>query len=554
MAMATPIKIVLGSIAFAIFWVLAVFPAVPFLPIGRTAGSLLGAMLMVIFRVITPEEAFEAIDIPILGLLFGTMVVSVYLERADMFKYLGKILSWKSFGSKDLLCRVCLVSAISSALFTNDTTCVVLTEFILKIARQNNVPPHPFLLALASSANIGSATTPIGNPQNLVIAVQSKIPFMEFLVGVLPAMLIGVIVNAIILLCMFWRLLSTEKDIEDATSEVVADEDVTSHRFSPATMSHLTSVSSQDLSSVLDAMNTSEISTKEAGREANLKSQSSLSENDLQRISSGGNELTRSSVTSREATSETGNSRRERSFPARRVVSGGINGTTHMVNVSRDTVSLHFSQDKEGLVTRWRRLAWKTSVYLVTLGMLIALLMGLNMSWTTITAALALIVLDFKDARPSLEKVSYSLLIFFCGMFITVDGFNKTGIPSELWNFMEPHSHIDQISGIAVLAVVILVLSNVASNVPTVLLLGARIAAASAAISPTEEKKAWLILAWVSTVAGNLSLLGSAANLIVCEQARSAQFGYTLSFWTHLKFGVPSTLIVTAIGLPLIRS
>ncbi|KAH7855599.1 hypothetical protein Vadar_026663 [Vaccinium darrowii] len=110
------------------------------------------------------------------------------------------------------------------------------------------------------------------------------------------------------------------------------------------------------------------------------------------------------------------------------------------------------------------------------------------------------------------------------------------------------------LQGKAVLAAVILVLSNVASNVPTVLLLGARIAASAAAISPANEKTAWLILAWVSTVAGNLSLLGSAANLIVCEQARRAPLlRYNLSFWNHLKFGVPSTLIVTAIGLALIK-
>ena len=88
----------------------------------------------------------------------------------------------------------------------------------------------------------------------------------------------------------------------------------------------------------------------------------------------------------------------------------------------------------------------------------------------------------------------------------------------------------------------------------SVLLLGARVAASAAAISPAEEKRAWLLLAWISTVAGNLSLLGSAANLIVCEQARrTPQLSYNLSFWNHLKFGLPSTLIVTAIGLVLIR-
>jgi Na+/H+ antiporter NhaD/arsenite permease-like protein len=52
-------------------------------------------------------------------------------------------------------------------------------------------------------------------------------------------------------------------------------------------------------------------------------------------------------------------------------------------------------------------------------------------------------------------------------MFITVDGFNRTGIPNALWELVEPHSRIDSAKGTALLAVVILVLSNVASNVPT---------------------------------------------------------------------------------------
>ncbi|KAG4118364.1 hypothetical protein ERO13_D11G010100v2 [Gossypium hirsutum] len=509
MALAATYKVVLGSIAFAIFWVLAVFPAVPLLPIGRTAGSLLGAMLMVLFRVITPDEAYAAIDLPILGLLFGTMVVSIYLERADMFKYLGKLLSWKSKGAKDLICRICLVSAISSAFFTNDTSCVILTEFVLKIARQHNLPPHPFLLALASSANISSSATPIGNPQNLVIAVQSKISFGDFLVGVLPAMLVGVSVNALMLIIMYWRLLSVHKDEEDGTGEIVGEDDVSSHRFSPATMSHISASNSMD-----------HVQSSPNNTNGSLATHLDSLRN---RVNSGDQlEIQRS--------------------PCGSIDSNDISSPTQI------------SEDKESKAEHWKNKMWKLCVYLVTIGMLVALLMGLNMSWTAITASLALVVLDFKDARPCLEKVSYSLLLFFCGMFITVEGFNKTGIPSTLWNFMEPHAKVDRVSGIAVLAVVILLLSNVASNVPTVLLLGGRVAASAAAISASEEKKAWLILAWVSTVAGNLSLLGSAANLIVCEQARRApHLGYTLSFWNHLKFGVPSTLIVTAIGLTLIR-
>ncbi|KAI6696340.1 hypothetical protein NL676_016459 [Syzygium grande] len=490
MALAFTEKVILGSIAFSIFWVLSVFPSVPVLPVGRTAGSLLGAMLMVIFRVITPDQAYAAIDLPILGLLFGTMVVSVYLEKADMFKHLGKLLSWKSKGAHDLLLRICLISAISSALFTNDTACVVLTEFVLKIAMQKNLPPDPFLLALATSANIGSSATLIGNPQNLVIAAKSKISFGSFLVGILPAMVIGTLVNALMLLCMYWKVLSIQKDEEDGSSHLLSiqkdEEDGSSHPLLLTTMPHCTSLNLQERNSNFEPM-------------------------DIQ------------------------------SPPAT------VNGDANHVESLRNRLTSNET-------SRYKRILWKSCVYLITIGMLISLLMGLNMSWTAITAALALVVLDFKDARPCLEKVSYSLLILFSGMFITIDGFNKTEIPSTLWDWMEPHAKVNHASGIAVLAVVILVFSNVASNVPTVLLLGGPVAASAAAISAAEEKKSWLILAWVSTVAGNLSLFGSAANLIVCEQAcRDSDRGYTLSFWNHLKFGVPSTIIVTAIGLILIR-
>ncbi|XP_068330828.1 silicon efflux transporter LSI2 [Pyrus communis] len=547
MAMASPVKVVLGSIAFAVFWVLAVFPAVPCLPIGRTAGSLLGAMLMVVFRVLPPDQAYAAIDLPIIGLLFGTMVVSIYLERADMFKYLGKLLMWKTQGARDLLCRICLISAVSSALFTNDTACVVLTEFVLKVARQHDLPPHPFLLALASSANIGSAATPIGNPQNLVIAVQSKISFGTFVIGILPAMLVGVCVNALILLCMFWRLLSVQKDEEDPALEPVPEEDVSSHRFSPATLSHSASLNSQELNSRLEipTLQSSPNLDVSIGNVETLRNRLPSSENEVNKVPSGAIESARISSASKEETNDLSSHKRDETIPSKRSPSN---------DRQTDAIPTESLKGKEHLTTRWKRILWKSGVYLITIGMLIALLMGLNMSWCAITAALALVVLDFTDARPSLEKVSYSLLIFFCGMFITVNGFNKTGIPSDLWDFMEPHAQIDRASGIAVLAVTILVLSNLASNVPTVLLLGGRVAASAALISAAEEKKAWLLLAWVSTVAGNLSLLGSAANLIVCEQARqSPQLAYTLSFWSHLKFGVPSTLIVTAIGLTLIR-
>jgi len=382
MALAPTSKVVLGSIAFAIFWVLAVFPAVPFLPIGRTAGSLLGAMLMVIFKVLSPDQAYGAIDLPILGLLFGTMLVTIFLERANMFKYLGKLLSWKSRGPKDLLCRICLISAISSAFFTNDTSCIVLTEFVLKIARQHNLPPYPFLLALASSANIGSSATPIGNPQNLVIAIQGKISFGRFLMGILPAMLVGVVVNIVFLIVMYWKVLSCPKDEEDPISEVVVEEEVDSHQFSPARMAHFTPLNYQECNGNLELGN----AVQNSSQVHVMKEQSSPSASEVQMVRSGTKDSTPNS-----------NDTKEETNPSKNVAI--------VVDKPIEAHVLHSSEGKDHTNIKWKRVLWKSCVYAITLVMLISMLIGLNMAWTAIAAAITLVVLDFKDAGPSLDKV-----------------------------------------------------------------------------------------------------------------------------------------------------
>ncbi|RCV43957.1 LOW QUALITY PROTEIN: hypothetical protein SETIT_9G335700v2 [Setaria italica] len=481
-------KVLLGSLAFGVFWMLAVFPSVPFLPIGRTAGALLGAVLMIVFHVISPDDAYASIDLPILGLLFATMVLGGYLKGAGMFKHLGAVLAWRSQGGRDLLCRVCVVTALASALFTNDTCCVVLTEFVLELAAERGLPAKPFLLALATSANVGSSATPIGNPQNLVIAFNSRITFLQFFFGILPAMLAGMAVNTVMLLCMYW------KDLEGASPDEVAAVKEGGGRRGGALAGGLGALAQQ-------------CSTSPGGGAA-------------LRLRQNGH-------------------------------ANGNNGHDAESVMSENISTKHrwFMQCSE----QRRKLFLKSFAYVVTVGMLVAYMLGLNMSWTAITTAIALVVVDFRDAEPCLDKVSYSLLVFFSGMFVTVSGFNKTGLPGAIWNFMAPYAKINHVSGVTVLSLIILLLSNLASNVPTVLLMGDEVAASAATISASAVTRSWLLLAWVSTVAGNLSLLGSAANLIVCEQARRApRNAHDLTFWSHVVFGVPSTLVVTAIGIPLI--
>jgi len=514
MTLASTDKVVLGCIAFTVFWVLAVFPSVPFMPVGRTAGSLLGAMLMVLFRVMTPEDAYKAIDLPILGLLFGTMVVSIFLERADMFKYLGSALAWRSRGSKDLLFRVCLVSAVASALFTNDTCCVVLTEFILKLARQNNLPPQPFLLALASSSNIGSSATPIGNPQNLVIAVQSGITFGQFLVGVFPAMIVGVVTalasalftndTCCVVLTEFVLELAAERNLPAkpfllalATSANIGSSATpigNPQNLVIAFNSKITFL--QFFFGILPAML--------AGMGVNTVMLLCMYWKDLE----GADEVAAAAGKEMEAVEEGRSPASVLSLKNSPTASAAAHGALRQRH-GHDTDDDPDSMMSENIPTkhRWfmqcsehrRKLFLKSFAYVVTVGMLVAYMLGLNMSWTAITTAIALVVVDFRDAEPCLDKVrsctrnpagrqrttwargghahlmqcrgyvqvSYSLLVFFSGMFVTVSGFNKTGLPGAIWNFMAPYAKINHVSGVTVLSLIILLLSNLASNVPT---------------------------------------------------------------------------------------
>jgi Na+/H+ antiporter NhaD/arsenite permease-like protein len=461
-------KVVKGCIAFVLWWLLAVFPAFPLLPIGRTAGSLVGASLMVLFGVITPEAAFAAIDLPILGLLFATMVISVYLERAKAFEYLAQALSWKTQGATDLLIRVCILAAFSSALFTNDSTCVVLTGFVLKLCAHSHLSPEPFLVALATSSNIGSALTPIGNPQNLVIAVQGKLGFWQFVLGILPAVVIGMVCNIVGLLLVYGRSLS------------------------------LPSLPGEQLDRGYGAEE-EEAGTKEALLMPSL--------------------------------------------------SFNVEGGERRRRDSNPWLTIEYVIKHKERLLKVAGFVFLVGVWLVGATMH-TFEAGVGLPWTAITAALLLTVVDFEDATKTLDKVSYSILVFFSGMFITVEGFNSVGIPAQMWLAVEPYSRIDTRGGKVVLSLVVTFLSNVASNVPTVLLLGPRVAASAIATKGARPDKAWLILAWVSTVAGNLTLVGSAANIIVCEKARTDPLAsYDLTFWKHLKYGFMSTLIIIFVGL-----
>ncbi len=170
-----------------------------------------------------------------------------------------------------------------------------------------------------------------------------------------------------------------------------------------------------------------------------------------------------------------------------------------------------------------------TKSLLVTGGLLVAFLIGIAPAQATLVAAsLLLIAKSIKPARI-LSKVDWDLLVMFSGLFIVTEGVQKLGVLSWFSGFVH--------TPISILGVTAL-LSNIVSNVPAVLLLHHLI--------PHADDRTWLLLAAASTLAGNLTLLGSVANLIVAEAV--AKQGHHLSFWEHLRFGLPLTVVTLGIA------
>jgi Na+/H+ antiporter NhaD/arsenite permease-like protein/uncharacterized membrane protein (UPF0127 family) len=191
--------VIAALIIFIITYLFIGLRQIPRLHVDRPAGALVGAVLMIVFGVLSLDQAFAAIDMNTLLLLLGMMIITVYLRISGFFEFMAdKILSL-SRTPFQLLVFITLSAGLLSALFVNDTICLLYTPIVLAITIQLRVNPMPYLLALATSSNIGSVMTVTGNPQNMLIGIYSKIPYLSFLSALFPVALLGLIVSVAVI-------------------------------------------------------------------------------------------------------------------------------------------------------------------------------------------------------------------------------------------------------------------------------------------------------------------------------------------------------------------
>ena len=416
----------LTCVLFLLTYVGLALGRVPGLHMDRAGIALVGATLMLVTGMVSFEQAINpvAIDYKTLALLFGMMVVVGFLRLSGFFLRVAAWALWCIRTPLGLLAATIALSGVLSAFLINDIVCLTLTPLVLHLARRLRFDPIPHLIALATAANIGSAGTITGNPQNIYIGSHSGIPYLRFAVRLLPVAALGLVLNFLVVAFVYRRrLFSSEPNgLQSATP-----------------------------------------------RESNPEE------------------------------SATGD--------AQSAMPGGPGWLQYKsVTVTLITVVLFFS--------------------------------GLPLELIALGAA-AVLLLGRVDPRKVYAQIDWSLLVMFTGLFIVVHAFRLHVV--AYWDI----EHCQWLLGrpVDVLSVVSAGLSNLVSNVPAVLLMEPVLQAIPA---PSQET-AWLALAMSSTFAGNLTVLGSVANLIVVENARRE--GVSVSFWEYCKVGIPLTVATLTLGI-----
>ncbi len=189
----------LPLVVFAAVYAVMLLGRAPGLALDRTGAAVVGAAALLATRSFDSAAAWRAIDFGTIGLLLGMMLVSAQFAASGFYARVTAWLAARPTSPERLLGELAAVVGVLSALLTNDVVCVAIAPPLLDVCARRGLDPVPFLLTLCGAANVGSAATLIGNPQNMLIGQAKALPFAGYLLdGGVPAALGLVVAWAVI--------------------------------------------------------------------------------------------------------------------------------------------------------------------------------------------------------------------------------------------------------------------------------------------------------------------------------------------------------------------
>lgn len=178
---------------FTVVYLGMILGGLPFLQLDRTGVALLGAIAIVGLGALTPEQAALSIHLPTLLLLFSFMVISAQMRLGGFYTWVTVRIASLPLAPAALLAATMATVAGLSAVFSNDVVCLAVAPVLADACARRRLDPVPFLLGLACAANIGSAATLIGNPQNMLIGEVLRLSFAGYLATALVPVTVGVL-------------------------------------------------------------------------------------------------------------------------------------------------------------------------------------------------------------------------------------------------------------------------------------------------------------------------------------------------------------------------
>jgi len=186
--------IIAAAIIFVITYLGIIFTSLPGINIDRPSASFFGSVAMIVFGVLTFDEAIDAIDFNTISLLIGMMVIITVLELDGFFSFIANKTISLAKNERRLLFIIIFTTGISSAFLVNDAVVLLYTPVVISICRDSKINPVPYLIAEILASNTGSAMTITGNPQNMLIGINSGISYYKFMLHLMPVSLLGMII------------------------------------------------------------------------------------------------------------------------------------------------------------------------------------------------------------------------------------------------------------------------------------------------------------------------------------------------------------------------
>ncbi len=171
----------------------------PLLQLDRTGIALLGAIAMVAGGALSVDQARNAVHLPTMLLLFSFMVVSAQMRLGGFYDEVSRRIAGHGWSDGAMLAASIAAVAAMSAVFGNDIVCLAATPVFIDALRRRGSAPLPFLIALACAANVGSAATLVGNPQNILIGESLRLSFAGYMLTAALPVLGGLVATWLLL-------------------------------------------------------------------------------------------------------------------------------------------------------------------------------------------------------------------------------------------------------------------------------------------------------------------------------------------------------------------